>query len=151
MSPIRTFKKIKALIMKKLIVFLTLSLVGMGCQNAHQEVRTSDYLDYSNSPSKSTGGTTMIDVSTALGTFKVWTKRDGVNEVTVPLEAGRKFYRFALQDDIRRGGLHRGPVKGSRDSLGIFHRIGNEDSVDDVDNSVGGFDIGFYNLCVIHI
>ena len=31
--------------------------------------------------------------------FKVWTKRDGVNEVTVPLEAGRKFYRFALQDE----------------------------------------------------
>ncbi|MDA7893146.1 hypothetical protein N9A83_02990, partial [Akkermansiaceae bacterium] len=28
--------------------------------------------------------------------FKVWTKRDGVNEVTVPLEAGSKFYRFAL-------------------------------------------------------
>ncbi len=65
--------------MKKLIVFLTLSLVGMGCQNAHQEVRPSDYLDYSNSPSKSTGGTTMIDVSTALGTFKVWTKRVGNN------------------------------------------------------------------------
>ncbi|MDB4499699.1 hypothetical protein N9225_01580 [Akkermansiaceae bacterium] len=31
--------------------------------------------------------------------FKVWTKRDGVNEVTVPLEAGSKFYRFALQDE----------------------------------------------------
>ena len=31
--------------------------------------------------------------------FKVWIKRDGVNEVTVPLEAGRKFYRFALQDE----------------------------------------------------
>ena len=37
--------------------------------------------------------------------FKVWTKRDGVNEVTVPLEAGRKFYRFALQDEwCKRGG-----------------------------------------------
>ena len=31
--------------------------------------------------------------------FKVWTKRDGVNEITVPLEAGSKFYRFALQDE----------------------------------------------------
>ena len=50
---------------------------------------------------------------------------------------------------MRRGGLNRGPVKGSRVSLGIFHRIGNEDSVDHVDDSVGGFDIGFYNLCVI--
>lgn len=31
--------------------------------------------------------------------LKVWTKRDGVNEVTVPLEAGSKFYRFSLQDE----------------------------------------------------
>ena len=31
--------------------------------------------------------------------FKIWTKRDGVNEITVPLEAGSKFYRFALQDE----------------------------------------------------
>ena len=31
--------------------------------------------------------------------LKVWTKRDEVNEVTVPLEAGSKFYRFALQDE----------------------------------------------------
>ena len=31
--------------------------------------------------------------------FRTWTKRDGINEVTVPLEAGRKFYRFALEDE----------------------------------------------------
>ena len=31
--------------------------------------------------------------------LKVWTKRDEVNEVTVPLELGSKFYRFALQDE----------------------------------------------------
>ncbi len=31
--------------------------------------------------------------------LKVWTKRDGVNEVTVPLEAGSKFYRFSLQGE----------------------------------------------------
>ena len=30
--------------------------------------------------------------------FRTWVKRDGINEVTVPLEAGSKFYRFALQD-----------------------------------------------------
>jgi hypothetical protein len=30
--------------------------------------------------------------------FKTWTKRDGINEVIVPLEAGSKFYRFALED-----------------------------------------------------
>jgi hypothetical protein len=31
--------------------------------------------------------------------LKVWTKRDEVNEVTVPLELGSKFYRFSLQDE----------------------------------------------------
>ena len=31
--------------------------------------------------------------------FRTWIKRDGINEVTVPLEAGRKFYRFALEDE----------------------------------------------------
>ena len=31
--------------------------------------------------------------------LKVWTKRDEINEVTVPLELGSKFYRFALQDE----------------------------------------------------
>ena len=31
--------------------------------------------------------------------FRTWKKRDGINEVTVPLEAGRKFYRFALEDE----------------------------------------------------
>jgi hypothetical protein len=30
--------------------------------------------------------------------FRTWTKRDGINEVIVPLEAGSKFYRFALED-----------------------------------------------------
>ena len=31
--------------------------------------------------------------------LKVWTKREEINEVTVPLELGRKYYRFALQDE----------------------------------------------------
>ena len=31
--------------------------------------------------------------------LKVWIKRDEINEVTVPLELGRKFYRFALTDE----------------------------------------------------
>ncbi|MEN8774646.1 MAG: hypothetical protein ABF380_00880, partial [Akkermansiaceae bacterium] len=31
--------------------------------------------------------------------LKVWTKRDEVNEVIVPLELDKKFYRFALQDE----------------------------------------------------
>ena len=31
--------------------------------------------------------------------LKVWTKRDEINEVMVPLELGRKFYRFALEDE----------------------------------------------------
>ena len=31
--------------------------------------------------------------------LKVWTKRDEINEVTVPLELGSKFYRFALEDE----------------------------------------------------
>ncbi|MDB4355911.1 hypothetical protein N9Z55_08435, partial [Akkermansiaceae bacterium] len=31
--------------------------------------------------------------------LKVWTRRDEINEVTVPLELGSKFYRFALQDE----------------------------------------------------
>ena len=31
--------------------------------------------------------------------LKVWTKRDEINEVMVPLELGSKFYRFALEDE----------------------------------------------------
>ena len=31
--------------------------------------------------------------------LKVWTKRDEINEVMVPLKLGRKFYRFALEDE----------------------------------------------------
>ncbi|MCH1423922.1 MAG: hypothetical protein L7V15_02295 [Burkholderiales bacterium] len=31
--------------------------------------------------------------------LKVWTKREEINEVTVPLDLGRKYYRFALQDE----------------------------------------------------
>jgi hypothetical protein len=31
--------------------------------------------------------------------FKIWTKRDEINEVTVPLELGSKFYRFAFEDE----------------------------------------------------
>ena len=31
--------------------------------------------------------------------FKNWTPRGGVNEFTMPLEAGKKFYRFALEDE----------------------------------------------------
>ena len=31
--------------------------------------------------------------------LKVWTKRDEINEVMVPLELGNKFYRFALEDE----------------------------------------------------
>ena len=31
--------------------------------------------------------------------FKTWIKRDEVNEVTVPLEVGKRFYRFALEDE----------------------------------------------------
>ncbi|MDB4394885.1 hypothetical protein N9Z68_02830, partial [Akkermansiaceae bacterium] len=31
--------------------------------------------------------------------FRTWTKRDGINEVIVPLEAGSRFYRFALEDE----------------------------------------------------
>ena len=31
--------------------------------------------------------------------FRTWTKRDGINEVIVPLEVGSRFYRFALEDE----------------------------------------------------
>ena len=31
--------------------------------------------------------------------LKIWIKRDEINEVTVPLELGSKFYRFALTDE----------------------------------------------------
>ena len=31
--------------------------------------------------------------------FRTWTKRDEINEITVPLEASKRFYRFALEDD----------------------------------------------------
>jgi hypothetical protein len=31
--------------------------------------------------------------------FRTWTKRDEINEVTVPLEVGKRFYRFALEDE----------------------------------------------------
>ena len=31
--------------------------------------------------------------------FRNWTKRDEINEITVPLEVGKRFYRFALEDE----------------------------------------------------
>lgn len=31
--------------------------------------------------------------------FKVWTKRDEINEVIVTLEASKRFYRFSLEDE----------------------------------------------------
>ena len=31
--------------------------------------------------------------------FRTWTKRDKINEITVPLEVGKRFYRFALEDE----------------------------------------------------
>ena len=31
--------------------------------------------------------------------FRTWTKRDEINEITVPLEVGKRFYRFALEDE----------------------------------------------------
>ena len=31
--------------------------------------------------------------------FRVWTPRGGINEVRMPLEDGKKFYRFTLEDE----------------------------------------------------
>ena len=31
--------------------------------------------------------------------FRTWTKRDEINEINVPLEVGKRFYRFALEDE----------------------------------------------------
>ena len=31
--------------------------------------------------------------------FRTWTKRDEINEITVPLEVGKRFYRFVLEDE----------------------------------------------------
>ncbi|MDA7540178.1 hypothetical protein N8588_01190 [Akkermansiaceae bacterium] len=31
--------------------------------------------------------------------FRTWTKRDEINEITVPLDVGKRFYRFALEDE----------------------------------------------------
>ena len=31
--------------------------------------------------------------------FRTWTKRDEINEIIVPLEVGKRFYRFALEDE----------------------------------------------------
>ena len=31
--------------------------------------------------------------------FRTWIKRDEINEITVPLAVGKRFYRFALEDE----------------------------------------------------
>ncbi|MBT6399967.1 MAG: hypothetical protein HOK04_09280, partial [Verrucomicrobia bacterium] len=31
--------------------------------------------------------------------FRNWTSRGGINELIMPLEAGKKFYRFAIEDE----------------------------------------------------
>ena len=31
--------------------------------------------------------------------FRTWTKRDEINEITVPLEASKRFYRFVIEDE----------------------------------------------------
>lgn len=65
----------------KIYFFLLATSLLIGC-NGKQESKTdsnSNYFDYANSDDQFTGGIKMIPITTAKGTFKVWTKRVGNN------------------------------------------------------------------------
>ena len=60
--------------------FLLLVLAfSFSCSQEGSNATVQSYYDYSNAPSKLSGGTTMIPIQTELGTFNVWTKRVGNN------------------------------------------------------------------------
>ncbi|SRX54419.1 proline iminopeptidase-family hydrolase [Aequorivita sp. CIP111184] len=71
--------------MKNTIFFLIISAsLLLSCAEKQQFVTTetdckSTYFDYSNSEDQNTGGIKMIPITTAKGTFNVWTKRVGNN------------------------------------------------------------------------
>ena len=56
--------------------FLFIIALFLGLNSCGQK---STYLDYSKSYSQLSGGTKMIPIKTALGTFNVWTKQVGNN------------------------------------------------------------------------
>jgi proline iminopeptidase len=65
------------------IIILAVLAVTWGCSDKAATAQTTEcnesYLDYSNSDDQFTGGIKMIPITTAKGTFKVWTKRMGNN------------------------------------------------------------------------
>ncbi len=71
--------------MKNTIYFLIISAaILFSCEEKQETEKTeaiskSTYFDYSNSDDQITGGIKMIPITTAKGTFNVWTKRMGNN------------------------------------------------------------------------
>jgi proline iminopeptidase len=68
--------------MKFKLTLLSAILICMSCNNKEVAPQETAYYDYSTSDSKFTGGTKIIPIETALGTFNVWTKRVGNNPTT---------------------------------------------------------------------
>jgi len=68
----------KIYIMKSKILILQILLILLACKS-QETPDYSSYLDYADSPSKFSGGTKVIPIETAYGTFNVWTKRVGNN------------------------------------------------------------------------
>ena len=68
--------------MKFKLTLLSAILICMSCNNKEVALQETAYYDYSTSDSKFTGGTKIIPIETALGTFNVWTKRVGNNPTT---------------------------------------------------------------------
>jgi proline iminopeptidase len=61
------------------IIVLAGLLLLSGCKSSSEKTPKSNYLDYSNSDTRFTGGSKLIPITTPYGTFKVWTKRVGNN------------------------------------------------------------------------
>ena len=63
--------------------FNIMALAGLlllsGCKSSSEKTPKNNYLNYSNSDTRFTGGSKMIPITTPYGTFKVWTKRVGNN------------------------------------------------------------------------
>ena len=57
------------------------------------ETRPEDRNDYSDTEAN------LLATIEETDDFRNWTPRGVTNELTMPLEAGKKFYRFALEDD----------------------------------------------------
>lgn len=76
------------------LVILIITFVIISCKNETKSTSLSSYFNYQESSGVESAGIKMIPIKTAVGEFKVWTKRFGkrLPEITIPtLMIGAKY------------------------------------------------------------